>query len=43
MTLIAYVFPNFQTVKNTIRQMFKEPGFRAPFDSQHVKVSQTPT
>ena len=41
MTLIAQVFPKLQSVKDMFRQMFKQPRFRAPFNSQHIKVSQT--
>ena len=39
--LIAYVFPNFRTAKDVVMQMSKKPRFRTPFDSQHVKGSQT--
>ena len=41
MTLIAYLFPKLQTVKNMVRQIFKVPRFRAPLDGQYVKASQT--
>ena len=41
MTLIDYVFPKLHTVKDMLRQIFKYPHFRAPFESQHVKASQT--
>ena len=37
----ADVFPNFQTVKDLVRPLSKKRRFRIPFDSQHVKVSQT--
>ena len=37
----ADVFPNFQTVKDLVRPLSKKCSFRTPFDSQHVKVSQT--
>ena len=41
MTLIAYISPTLQNVKDMVRQMFKLFRFRAPSDSQHVKGSQT--
>ena len=42
MTLIAYVFLKLQTVKDLVRPMSKKRPLRTPFDSQHVKGSQTP-
>ena len=41
MTLIAYVFPKWQTVKNLVRSMSKKRRFRTPFNIQHAKESQT--
>ena len=41
MILKAYVFPKLKTVKDMVRQKFKELRFRAPFDSQHVKASKS--
>ena len=41
MALTADVFLKLQTLKNVVRQMFEKVHFRAPFDSQHVKASQT--
>ena len=41
MTVITYVFPKLQTVKDVVRQMSKNICFRKPFDSQHVKCPQT--
>ena len=41
MTLIVYVFPKLQTAKYVVRQMSKNPCFRTPFYSEHVKESQT--
>ena len=38
---MAYVFPNFRTAKDVVMQMSKKLRFRTPFDSQHVKGSQT--
>ena len=40
MTLIAYISPNLQTVKDLVRRMSKKPPFRTPFDSQHLKGPQ---
>ena len=40
MTLIAYALTKLQTVKDMVRQIFKEPIFRAPFDNLHVKMSE---
>ena len=41
MTLIANVFPNLRTVNNVVRKMSKKRRLRTPFNSQHVKESQT--
>ena len=41
MTVIAYVFPKLQTVKEIVRRMFRWPRFRTHFDSQDVKASET--
>ena len=41
MTLIDYIFPKLQTVKDMFRQIFEKPRFRALFDSQHLKAFQT--
>ena len=40
-TLIASVFLKLWTLKDALRKMSKKPGFRASFDSQHAKKSQT--
>ena len=40
MTLIAYVYPKLKTAKHVVRQMYKNPRFGTPFNSQHVKESQ---
>ena len=41
MILIANAFPKLQTVKHLVRLISKRCCFRTPFDSQHVKESQT--
>ena len=41
MIVIAPLFRKLQTVKDLIRPLSKKHRFRAPFDSQHVKASQT--
>ena len=41
MTFIAYAFPKLQLAKDFVRPMSKKHRFRTPFNSQHVKVSQT--
>ena len=41
MTLVADLFLKLQTAKVLLRLMSIEPRFRTPFDSQHVKGSQT--
>ena len=38
---IATLFRKLQTVKDLGRPLFKKHRFRTPFDSQHVKGSQT--
>ena len=38
--VIANLFLILQTVKNMVRTLSKRRGFRARFDSQHVKASQ---
>ena len=40
-TLIPYLFPEIQNVKDLVTPMTKKPRFRKPFDSQHAKGSQT--
>ena len=35
------VFPKLQTPKDMVKQMSKKPRFRTPFNSQHIKASQT--
>ena len=40
-TLLASLFPKLHTVKDLLRQMSRKLRFRTPFDSQHVKGSQT--
>ena len=41
MIVIANVFRKLQTVKDLVRPLSKKSRFRTPFDSQHVKGSQT--
>ena len=41
MILIATLFRKLQTVKEFVRPLFKKHPFRNPFDSQHIKGSQT--
>ena len=41
MIVIATLFGKLQTVKDLFRPLSKKHRFRKPFDSQHVKVSQT--
>ena len=41
MTLVFYVFPKLETAKNVVRKISKKTRFKTPFDSQHVKGSQT--
>ena len=38
---IACILSKIKTAKNVVRQMSKNPPFRTPFNSQHVKGSQT--
>ena len=38
---IAIAFPKLQSVKDLIRPLSKKRRFKTPFQSQHVKVSQT--
>ena len=38
---LANVFPKLPTVKDLVRPPSKKHCFRTPFDSQHVKGSQT--
>ena len=41
MIVMTNAFPKLQTVKNLVRTLSKRRRFRARFDSQHVKASQT--
>ena len=41
MTFMAYVFLKLQTAKDFVRPMSKNYSLRTPFDSKHVKESQT--
>ena len=41
MTIIATLLRNLQAVKDLVRLLSKKHCFGAPFDTQHVKVSQT--
>ena len=41
MVKITTLFQKLQTVKDLIRPLSKKHRFRTPFDSQHVKGSQT--
>ena len=41
MILIATLFGKLDTVKELVRPLFKKHRFRNPFDSQHIKGSQT--
>ena len=43
MTFTANVFLKLKTVRDVVRRNFGWPGFRALFDSEHVKASQTLT
>ena len=40
MVVVTNVFPKLGTAKYMVRQMFKEPRFRTPFDSEQVKGPQ---
>ena len=42
MIVIATLLRNLQAVKDLVRPLSKKQCFRKPFDSQHVKGSQTP-
>ena len=41
MIIIATLFRKLKTVKNSVRPLSKKHRFRTPFDSQHIKESQT--
>ena len=41
MNFIAYMFWKIQTAKDVVRQLSKRPLFRTPFNSQHVKGTET--
>ena len=41
MIVIPTLFRKLQTVKDLVRPLSKKHRFRTPFDSQHVKWSQT--
>ena len=41
MIFIALVFTKLQTLKDFVRPLSKKRHFRTPFESQHVKGSQT--
>ena len=41
MTLRSYIFQILKTAKDMVRRMSKNARFRKPFNSQHVKGSQT--
>ena len=41
MIVIATLFRKLQIVKDLVRPLSKKHRFRTPFDSQHVKGSQT--
>ena len=41
MIVIATLFRELQTVKDLVRPLSEKHRFKAPFDSQHVKGSQT--
>ena len=41
MTLIAPLFGKLDTVKELVRPPFKKHRLRNPFESQHIKGSQT--
>ena len=42
MIVIATLLRKLQAVKDLVRPLSKKQCFRKPFDSQHVKGSQTP-
>ena len=41
MIIIATLFPKLPNIKDLVRTFSKKHRFRTPFDSEHVKVSQT--
>ena len=41
MILIATLLGKLDTVKELVRRLFKKQRLRNPFDSQHIKGSQT--
>ena len=41
MIVIANLLRKLQPLKNLVRRLSKKQCFRTPFDSQHVKGSQT--
>ena len=41
MIVLATLFRKLQAVKDFVRPLYKKHSFRTPFDSQHVKGSQT--
>ena len=41
MILIATLFGKLDTVKELVRRLFKKQRLRNPFDSQHIKGSET--
>ena len=41
MIVIATLFRKLQTVKDLPRPLYKKQRFRAPFDSQDVRASQS--
>ena len=41
MIVILTLFRKLQNVKDLVRQLSKKHCFKAPFDSEHVKGSQT--
>ena len=40
MTIIADVFLKLETAKDVVKQLSREPRFRTPSESEHVKGSQ---
>ena len=41
MIVIATLFRKLHTVKDLVRPLAEEHRFKAPFDSQHIKRTQT--
>ena len=41
MILVATLFGKLDTVKELVRPLFKKHRLRNPFDSEHIKGSQT--